>query len=184
MTDWWPLIDSHYNTTSSKYNLSSLIRAQNDLFMVTPEGDGYPDDLIYALDNGYLTVGELQRCAIHILDNVMDTPSFRTFDKSKIFNAECEKEPAQIAENVNSFLFALRESGKFSIKIFYSCADDETIQNEETIFLNGKESRKILLKGTNGDVESHTFMLYIYEGNTVSFKGAAQIFRIEIYRFK
>ena len=184
MTDWWPLIDSHYNTTSSKYNLSSLIRAQNDLFMVTPEGDGYPDDLIYALDNGYLTVGELQRCAIHILDNVMDTPSFRTFDKSKIFNAECEKEPAQIAENVNSFLFALRESGKFSIKIFYSCADDETIQNEETIFLNGKESRKILLKGTNGDVESHTLMLYIYEGNTVSFKGAAQIFRIEIYRFK
>ena len=184
MTDWWPLIDSHYNKTSSKYNLSSLIRAQNDLFMVTPEGDGYPDDLTYALDNGYLTVGELQCCAMHILGNVMETPSFQTFDKSNIFNSEYEKEPAQIAENANSFLFALRESGKFHVKIFYSCADDETIQNEIAICLDGKESRKILLKGTNGAVESHAFMLYIYEGNSVSFEGSAKISRIEIYRFR
>lgn len=184
MTDWWPLIDSHYNNTATKYNLSSLIRAQNDLFMVTPENDEYPDDLMCALDNGYLTVGELQRCVMHILDNVIKTPSFKTFDKSKIFNTECEKSPAQTIENTSSFPFALRESGKYNIKIYYSCDGDETIQNEETIFLDGRESRKILLKGTNGAVESHTFMLYVYDGNSVSFEGTAQIHKIEIYRFK
>lgn len=184
MTDWWPLIDSHYNSTASKYNLSSIIRAQADLFMVTPDGAAYKDDLLFALDNGYLTLGELQRCAKNILFTTINALSFKTFDRLKVFNAEFEDMPALTITDANKFDFTLDDSGRYKVLLTYSLALDETIQSEEKIIVNGYDGRVILLKGTEKACENHSFMIHLHTGDTVELKGPAQISEIQIYKYK
>lgn len=81
MTDWWATMNDTVagGPASTRYT-SFMVRAQNDLYKVINNfGAGINsqnDNTIESLKNGYLTHGELQRCAINICSFLMNTPVF------------------------------------------------------------------------------------------------------------
>ena len=58
MTDWWAKINNEGEPADTT-NLAAMVRAQNDVFMVTPDAATYEDNLAQSLTDGTLTRGEL-----------------------------------------------------------------------------------------------------------------------------
>lgn len=88
MTDWWATMnDPVSGGAASTHNTAAMIRAQNDLYMVVnnngAEVNAGGDNTLEALAKGQLTLGELQRCAINILDFIMQTQVFKRGDKPR-----------------------------------------------------------------------------------------------------
>ena len=82
MTDWWSLVDDPITNTETHGNLAAMVKAQNDVFMVKSDATVCEDDLHDALKSGYLTVGELQRCAKNIVRFALETDAFKTGRRS------------------------------------------------------------------------------------------------------
>ncbi|MBE6759167.1 MAG: beta-glucosidase [Ruminococcaceae bacterium] len=80
MTDWWAM-GSEEGKEPSVSNVASMIRAQNDLFMVTsnPSQNTGDDDSAESLAAGTVTRAEYQRSAMNICRFVAETPAFRRF---------------------------------------------------------------------------------------------------------
>lgn len=81
MTDWWASMnDVVKGGPESRTDTRDMIRAQNDLYMVIPndgaETNTNGDNTLEALEEGRLTVGELQRCAANICRFLMKAPAF------------------------------------------------------------------------------------------------------------
>lgn len=76
MTDWWAAINER-GKEPDKTNFAAMVRAQNDIYMVCPDGstNASGDNLMEALQDGRLARGELQRSAISICQFAMDTPA-------------------------------------------------------------------------------------------------------------
>lgn len=79
MTDWWAKGGKADSGDSS--DMASIVRAQNDLYMVTQSAidNTNKDNLEKALLDGTLDRAELQRCAKNICKYVMGTPTFLRF---------------------------------------------------------------------------------------------------------
>lgn len=80
MTDWWSRMnDVEKGGEPSIRDTRSMVRAQNDLFMVInnngAEVNANGDNTLEALENGTLTVGELQRCAGNICRFLLTAPA-------------------------------------------------------------------------------------------------------------
>ena len=94
MTDWWASVnDVVTGGKQDHHSLSSMVRSQNDLYMVVnnngAEINAMGDDLLDALDNGKLTIGELQRSARNICRFLLQAPvmkrPLRPLDEVKAF---------------------------------------------------------------------------------------------------
>ena len=77
MTDWWAKMNEEGEAPSSQ-NIAAMVRAQNDIFMVTPDATAYEDNLTDALTDGRLTRAELARSAENICRFLMRSPAFAT----------------------------------------------------------------------------------------------------------
>ena len=77
MTDWWAKMNEEGEAPSSQ-NIAAMVRAQNDVFMVTPDATTYEDNLSDALAGGRLTRAELTRSAENICRFLMESPAFAT----------------------------------------------------------------------------------------------------------
>lgn len=80
MTDWWASINES-GKEADKVNFAAMVRAQNDLYMVCPDGstNASGDNLMEALSDGRLTRAELQRCAANTCAFAMQTPAMERF---------------------------------------------------------------------------------------------------------
>ena len=78
MTDWWA-DGAQEGEEPSPHNVAAMIRAQNDVFMVTgePERNSGEDNSAQALLLGQVSRGEYQRSAMNICRYAMGTPAFR-----------------------------------------------------------------------------------------------------------
>ena len=82
MSDWWAdMNDCVKGGTESIKNLSSMIRARNDIYMVV-DNDGaednlFGDNLEQSISEGSLTLGELQLCVKDILGFILQAPVSR-----------------------------------------------------------------------------------------------------------
>lgn len=88
MTDWWAKMnDVTEGGEGVMTKTRDMVRAQNDLYMVVnnygAEINAAKDDTMQALEEGRLTIGELQRCAINICNFLMQTNSFRQVKEEK-----------------------------------------------------------------------------------------------------
>lgn len=85
MTDWWAKMnDPVTGGDADEKNTAAMVRAQNDLFMVTgnsgAETNPLGDNTLSSVADGTLTIGELQRCAMNICRFLIDTPAFARVD--------------------------------------------------------------------------------------------------------
>lgn len=74
MTDWWAKINNEGEPADTT-NLAAMVRAQNDVFMVTPDAATYEDNLAQSLADGTLTRGELIRNAANICTFLLSSPA-------------------------------------------------------------------------------------------------------------
>ncbi len=81
MSDWWAGLNHvcEAETESNLTNMCDMVRAQNDVYMVVNNGgaeiNARGDDLEGAIEEGRLTLGELQRCAMNILRFILSVPA-------------------------------------------------------------------------------------------------------------
>lgn len=85
MTDWWANI-SEKGKPVDKKNFAAMIRAQNDVYMVTPDGavNSAGDNIIASLEAGTLKRSELQRNAANVLGFLLHTPAYRRISGSPV----------------------------------------------------------------------------------------------------
>lgn len=78
MTDWWVKVSNQEQEEARSNDFASMIRAQNDLYMVCQEADKNTtdDNTLSELSQGTLERSELQRSAMNICRHLMTTPSF------------------------------------------------------------------------------------------------------------
>ncbi len=74
MTDWWARANDE-GCAPSKANRAAMVRAQNDLFMVTPNAAADGNNLLQALENGSITRADLVRCAANICTFLLGSPA-------------------------------------------------------------------------------------------------------------
>ena len=87
MSDWWAKMnktigDGTLNTNGVQY-LASMVKAQNDVYMVTPDSSTSSAantsttlDMAARLEDGYITRAELQRSAVNLCNYLLKSQSF------------------------------------------------------------------------------------------------------------
>ncbi|HHW23770.1 MAG TPA: beta-glucosidase [Clostridiaceae bacterium] len=183
MTDWWAMMNDCINGgPASTRNTASMVRAQNDLYMVVSnygaEVNSGNDNTVESLENGSLTRGELQRCAINILNFLMQTPVFR---RGHIFNEtavrfeagetvstrpahELEKDP-KIVISGGTAVFRVSCEGEYRVFVKIMSPQSRVAQSSCNIILNGKHMTTVQTSGTEGKWVNRKLMkVYLEEG--------------------
>ncbi len=78
MTDWWAQVNDR-GGEPTKNNTAAMVRAQNDLYMVTANAamNSANDNTLSQLSEGKLNRAELQRCAMNICEYAMNTMAMK-----------------------------------------------------------------------------------------------------------
>ena len=166
MTDWWTRIDSRMDGSFEKNNLADMVKAQNDIYMVVPDAEGFADDMQKAYESGYLTLGELQRSAKNLLRFVMKSYSFKIGRKTKIYNLEAANELV-FEGNLKKFGDGLElfvpKAAWYCAELQYTLNVGELEQKTLKIYVNDPVPHSVICHGTNGKVEKIRCRLYFNE---------------------
>lgn len=163
MTDWWAIMNDNVDGgKASRKNTSFMLRAQNDLYMVVPTHGGkrnqQNDNTVASIETGELTLGELQRSVINILDFILKAPVMeRPLDKIHIIEVEqtsTTEESVSIDEDVtfnskdNSYKWIeVKEEGIFNISVDTQYNDSSVAQSMLNINLNDTYLATIQMNG-------------------------------------
>ncbi|PFG58595.1 beta-glucosidase [Vibrio sp. ES.051] len=171
MTDWWAKMNDPIEAgDESKTFTSFMVRAQNDLYMVV-ENDGAEknamgDDTLPALDNGTLTIGELQRSAMNICRFIMAAPvmnrPLKAYEPVKTFVAQSQRPLGNIysveqdivlnTKVDTSLVLEVAEEGVYQFSGMMKYQRDSLAQSSCSLFLNGDFSMTLPLHGTDGEL--------------------------------
>lgn len=175
MTDWWASINERGKPVD-KSDFAAMAIAQNDLYMVCPDGADNDDNTLSALKSGTLERSELQRnaanicsflmgthamericgneTAVRIINRPEDTDSFEQGDVQ--FYTVCS-EAEFLPENIcsdrgKSCCFAVDVSplGLYKIIITASSEQSELAQIPVTVFSMGSPIATLTWNGTGG----------------------------------
>tara|TARA_R110001583_G_scaffold10698_2_gene49037 strand:- start:87 stop:2861 length:2775 start_codon:yes stop_codon:yes gene_type:complete len=169
MTDWWAKMNHPVEAgEATKTYTSYMVRSQNDLYMVA-ENDGakrnsMKDDTFEALENGTLTIGELQRSAMNICRFILEAPvmnrPLEAYDPLKAFiaNSGISGENALAIENeieINSkanhvLILEVAETGIYQCSSKIRYARDSQSQSTCRLSFNGIYSMSLSVHGTEG----------------------------------
>ena len=180
MTDWWANVNRR-GEEPAKNDLASMVRAQNDVYMVCADTLHNEDNLKASLEDGSLTRGELQRCAYNTLNFLLKThamkrlaeeadevetihrPADEMDDGKPVVFYDLGKEltvplTEVSAEKGTSYSFGLtvNELGFFSYTITASADGGELAQIPMTLFSMGTASGTFTWNGTDGKLVSFT----------------------------
>ena len=183
MTDWWAKISSQGQAGEPRGNdFAAMVRAQNDLYMVCPEGASNQtgDNTLEALADGRLTRGELQRSAMNICGELMTLPAFsrkfgeegkveiinraeeeEDFDIEDIVYYDIEEETVIPLEDVNTskdashvFAMSIKNHGIYEMELVFQSELGEMAQIPMTIFTQSVPVGVITFNGTGGQWKS------------------------------
>lgn len=193
MTDWWAKTNSLDGTVSAN-DTASMVKAQNDAFMVVSDAKTYADTIKDSLASGYLKRAELQRCAVNICRFVMNTHAFERFkangykfvkeriDTSKMMKI-FEVKNVEMGKKVP---ISVENSGKCAIKIDVVSDDGELAQVTTKAIINGNGACAFVTKGARGEKTSAVASLYLEKGITeISFEASSKSLKISglsVYR--
>lgn len=176
MTDWWAMINEE-GRPADHTNFAAMARSQNDIYMVCSQSDSTEaeDNTLEALENGSLSIGELQRNAGNICRFLMNTQAFERLN-GKGVEVEAigdhvfsdEQEQAVIyyrvereitidleeaaAEKGSDFVFALdcSEVGGYRVSLTAKSELGELAQMAVTLFYQSVPNAVFTFNGTGG----------------------------------
>lgn len=178
MTDWWANINVR-GKEPDKTDLAAMARAQNDVYMVCPDGEKNDDNTLAALENGGIERCELQRNAANICGFLLHTNALKRAegigDTVKVINREDEEQeddkPVQfykvdrdITLNLSdvdtkkgtsySFALDLSNFGIYRVIVTASSTQSELAQIPMTLFSMGTAVGTFTFNGTGGKAVS------------------------------
>ncbi|MDO4323770.1 MAG: glycoside hydrolase family 3 C-terminal domain-containing protein [Lachnospiraceae bacterium] len=145
MTDWWAKMNNaEEGGPGSIQDTASMIKAQNDLYMVVNNYEacknGNRDNTLERLREGWLTRGELQRCAMNICRFLMDAP---VMERRQGDLHSVEKIPAGAMGDYH-------EAGIYTLYISMVMDQKPEAQGAANIFLNDRLVAQAQTNGTEG----------------------------------
>ena len=180
MTAWWANINRR-GCEPDKNDLAAMVMAQNDVYMVCPDGGQGSDNISAALKDKSLTRAELARCAKNILGFLLDTHAMKrllgedeetviegradsTSDEGEdggVFTLENELtidlNGVKTARGKNySFTLDLPELGFYDMTMTASSTQSELAQMPVTVFRLGTPYGSFTWNGTGGEPVSYT----------------------------
>lgn len=178
MTDWWANINVR-GKEPDKTDFAAMARAQNDVYMVCPDGEKNDDNTLVALENGGIERCELQRNAANICGFLLHTNALKRAegigDTVKVINREDEEQeddkPVQFykvgrditldlsdveTKKGTSYSFALDLSnfGIYRVIVTASSTQSELAQIPITLFSMGTAVGTFTFNGTGGKAVS------------------------------
>lgn len=161
MTDWWAKMnDPVLGGKADISNTAAMVRAQNDLYMVVSNGGAeenvHEDNLLEALEDGRLTVGELQRSAVNICRFILQSPAAQRSGQTP---DDARKEPKGFSfETVRfvpteseHFQVRLEHSGRYKFLVKVRSPLSEVAQSSCNLLMNGRAVVTIQTNGTGGE---------------------------------
>lgn len=187
MTDWWPLTNS-LDGTISRNDTASMVKAQNDIFMVVADSKTYADTVKDALASGYLKRAELQRCAKNICRFLMNTHSFERYRENGF---KVESSVADVSkmkkvfgiESLNQdqhFTVRVENSGICVVEIEVSSEENHLAQMITNLFISGQGACAFVTHGTSGCTEKARAEIYLTAGKDLDmyFKSSSSTLKI------
>lgn len=178
MTDWWANINVR-GKEPDKTDFAAMARAQNDVYMVCPDGEKNDDNTLAALENGGIERCELQRNAANICGFLLHTNALKRAegigDTVKVINREDEEQeddkPVHFykvdrditldlsdvdTKKGTSYSFALDLSnfGIYRVIVTASSTQSELAQIPMTLFSMGTAVGTFTFNGTGGKAVS------------------------------
>lgn len=180
MTDWWakvnhPVVGGIANT----YKKSYMIKAQNDLYMVVGNDEAQlfeNDDLLDALDQGSLTLGELQRTAVNICEFLVDSICFENAKREvghKIYTANKEAFSKEIVrsdqvivlnkKDKTGLTLEVLEAGQYQVDIKMRYDASSLAQASFNLLINNDYAVTIPLNGTDNAWKETTVLQVVLQ---------------------
>ena len=190
MTDWWAHITNLDGTTSTS-DFASMVKAQNDIYMVMVNAKTNRDNLETCLENGYLKRAELQFCAKNLCKFAMNTHAYERFkangfkyDVSDIDTSKMNVE--DVLENVeldNKFTYDFKKSGKYIFEIEFTSPLTSLAQIAISLDIERTGVCTFIGKGTDGGVGIMKTQVSIVQGEknlTFSSKADVTVKRVKL----
>lgn len=171
MTDWWAFMNDNVNGGEHDRTFTNfMLRAQNDLYMVVnnngAEINSLGDNTLESLENGTLTLGEIQRSAKNICRFLLNAPVMKRPMKSpneiKKFASVTElTEGKEDAQNLNENgrmvpdmekgnVLYVEEAGVYGIVVNLMSPDTNLAQSATNVTLNDELMVTVQTNGTDG----------------------------------
>ncbi len=183
MTDWWATLEDE-SGERGKENTASMVRAQNDIYMVTPEPAEHEDNIISRLKEDWITIGELQRNVKNICRTIICSPNLDVIPEYKSVTKNTE----QIYDITNIVSGENREiilpPAQYMLKLHYKI-NDTVLAQHKIKFIFGGQAVSLTLNGTDGQ-EKICEQAFIVISNSEIFRSEffelIEITKLEIYK--
>ena len=156
MTDWWAHITNLDGTTSTS-DFASMVKAQNDIYMVMENAKTHEDNLETSLKNGYLTRAELQFCAINLCRFAMRTHAYERFRANgfKYDISDLDTSNMTVVKEITpkigeSEKHSFEKSGKYIVEIEFTSPLTSLAQIAINLGVDKRGDCTFISKGTDG----------------------------------
>jgi len=158
MTDWWAHI-THLDGTNSTRDFASMVKAQNDVYMVMENAKNHDDSLEESLENGYLTRAELQVCAINICKFVMYTHAYERFRANgfKYDISDLDTSHMTVVKEITPKIgegekHSFEKSGKYIVEIEFTSPLTSLAQIAISLGVDKRGDCTFISKGADGGI--------------------------------
>ena len=195
MTDWWADINDE-GGPQSKDNFAAMVRAQNDLYMLTSDSLSNKDNLAEGLKSGAVTRAELMRCAENICGSILKLdlmPRFlgraETFEqeidvkfddkKAPLYNIRISAESEYTfdvtklettARSYNPYILEKIGDGTLSLFVKYRIDAHVLSQNPIAVLIDDKPVAVRVLNGTDNEIRECSVEFDVAERKSVKMK--------------
>ena len=162
VTDWWPKLKYGESEFSECMHLTNLVEAQNDVYMVVPDALNANDNIAKSLQEGKITLAQLQRNAMNVIRYVMNSHSFDRFLK---YGSTLQRSMADFADSLKAeavieapksqveYDVTIINPGRRLLCIEYSSNEAQTSQMTINVTIDGKNNTSVTVNGTNGNTQ-------------------------------
>ena len=182
MTDWWAHITS-LDGVNSTNDFASMVKAQNDIYMVMENAKTHEDNLEASLENGYLTRGELQVAAINLCKFAMYTHAYERFKANgfKYDISDLDTSNMTVAKEIDATIgedekHTFEKSGKYIVEIEYESPLTSLAQIAISLSIDKRGDSTFVGKGTEGGTGVMKAHVSIMQGeHTLYFNSKADV---------
>ena len=182
MTDWWAHITNLDGTTSTS-DFASMVKAQNDVYMVMENASTHVDNLESSLENGYLKRAELQAAAINLCKFVMYTHAYERFRANgfKYDISDLDTSNMTVMKEIDAQIgvdakHGFEKSGKYIVEIEFTSPLNSLAQIAISLGVDKRGESTFVGKGTEGGVGVMKANVSIMQGeHTLSFSSKADV---------